>query len=86
MEARTEFGKRATRYCAYRKSHSAVFTNVTHCYIALKTCHNINSPGTTALPQGAGSAINSNWPRRGWNLAESVSSGLKPHEAFLCGG
>ena len=22
---------------------------------------------------------------RGWNLAESVSSGLKPHEASLCG-
>jgi len=35
-----------SRVSAYRKSHSAVFTNVTHCYIALKTCHNINSPGT----------------------------------------
>ena len=31
-----------------------------------------NSPGTGS--------------RRGWNLAESVSSGLKPHEAFFCGG
>jgi hypothetical protein len=39
------FESRTASTCAHQKSHSAVFTNV-HCYIALKTCHNINSPGT----------------------------------------